>query len=107
MSFKIRSRQCATCIYRPGQSWDIEKLERDVADPNMPGHFSGWRVCHHVGHMAEPLDYNPAEEAEMRGEPGGVCCAGFAARHGDRCTPIQIATRFGLIERVDGEGPER
>ena len=42
----IRSRQCDTCIYRPDSPLDITALERQVADASMPGHFSGWRVCH-------------------------------------------------------------
>ena len=79
--FKVRRTQCATCIYRPGLEWDLDKLEREVADTNMAGHFSGWRACHH--------------------HRGDVCCAGFAARHGDRCTVIQIATRLGLVEKID------
>lgn len=43
---KIRARQCATRIYRPDSPLDLAALEREIADPAMPGHFRGARACH-------------------------------------------------------------
>jgi len=45
--FKVQKRMCATCIYRPDSTLNLEKLENDVRDKNMVGFFSGYRVCHH------------------------------------------------------------
>lgn len=48
----------------------------------MPGHFIKARACHAVW---------PATD---------VICAGFAAGHGDDCTPVQIVRRLtaaGLV----------
>ena len=42
----------------------------------MPGHFAKARACHAVW---------PATD---------VICAGFAERHGDGCTPVQIVRRL-------------
>ncbi len=79
---RIRDRQCATCIYRPGSLLNLPALEDEIRDRH--GHFAKARACHAVW---------PATD---------VVCAGFAARHGDDCTPVQIVRRLtaaGLIER--------
>jgi hypothetical protein len=78
--FKVQRRMCATCIYRPDSALDINKLERDVADPRMPGFFKGHRVCHH------------SEDA---------CCRGFWEAHKDQFTAGQLAQRLNLVEFVD------
>ena len=79
---RIRDRQCETCIYRPDSLLrdDLPALESEIADPAMPGHFAGWRICHTDG--------------------GDTCCAGFAARHGDDCTAIQVVRRLAAAMGV-------
>ena len=71
---RIRDRQCATCIYRPGSLLNLPALEDEIRDRH--GHFAKARACHAVW---------PATD---------VVCAGFAARHGDDCTPVQIVRRL-------------
>jgi hypothetical protein len=83
--FQVQRQMCATCIYRPESSLDIAKLEAAIADPHMPGYFTGYRECHHA----------------PRGS--GVCCAGFWARHKDACTAGQLAQRLGCVARVEVE----
>ena len=72
---RIRDSQCETCIYRPDSFQDLESLETEVRDPIAPFHFDRWRACH------EDLSHDEV-------------CAGFAARHGNDCTPIQIYRRL-------------
>lgn len=55
--FRVMSRQCETCIYRPNSPLDINKLEAEVADNY--GGFEKHRQCHHSSQK------NPA------------CCRGF------------------------------
>lgn len=76
---RIRADQCATCIYRPdsGLADHLPVLEDAVRDPHMPDHFARARACH--------SENWPSAD---------VICAGFAARHGDRCTPVQIIRRL-------------
>lgn len=81
--FKVQARMCATCIYRPDSTLSIQKLEADVADPRMPGHFSGYRECHHA----------------KRGS--GVCCRGFWEAHKDHFDAGQLAQRLGVVRFVD------
>lgn len=76
---KVQRRQCATCIYRPASPLDLEKLEAEIADPQMPGYFTGHRICHHT------------EDA---------VCAGFWARYKDRFTLGQLAQRLGWVRLV-------
>ena len=75
----IRDRQCETCIYRPDSPLrdNLPALEAEIADPRLPGHFAKARACH-------------SEDWPS----GDVLCAGFAARHGDDCTAIQIVRRL-------------
>lgn len=77
---RIRSVPCATCIYDESSPLreDLPRLEAAIADPTAPGHFRGWRICH---------------------TDGVSCCAGFAERHGDNCTPIQLARRLAALLR--------
>lgn len=84
MTFKVQQRMCATCIYRAGSGMhgELERLEREVADPHMRGFFQGYRECHHAKRRSK------------------VCCAGFWAKHKDHFTLGQIAQRLGLVERV-------
>ena len=74
---RIRDTKCSTCIYRPGSPLDVAALEDEVRDPIAPWHFRGARACHGEG---------PANTA--------VLCRGFADRHGDRCTLIQLLLRL-------------
>ena len=73
---KVQKRMCSTCIYRPDSALNLKKLERDVADPHMPGYFKGHRVCHHSK---------------------DVCCRGFWQRHKDKFTLGQIAQRLKMV----------
>ena len=88
---RIRDRQCETCIYRPYSPLRerLPALEAEIADPRMPGHFRGARACHSA-------DW-PATD---------TICAGFAERHGDDCTPIQIARRLEAM-RIAAENRSR
>ncbi len=74
----VQKRMCATCIYRPDSTLDIEKLEDDVRDPYVG--FKGHRICHHSD---------------------DVCCRGFWERHKDEFPAGQIAQRLGLVEFVE------
>lgn len=81
--FQVQQRMCPTCIYRPDSALDLARLEAQVADPRMPGHFAGYRECHHA----------------PRGS--GVCCRGFWQAHRDHFDAGQLAQRLGLVEFVD------
>ena len=83
---KVRTTQCATCIYRPDSALasSLDALEAEAADPAMPGHFALWRACH-----------------TTRYDTADVVCAGFYERHRDRCTLLQLASRLGGIVQVD------
>jgi hypothetical protein len=76
--FKVQRRMCTTCIYRPGSSLDIVKLENDVRDKCVG--FKGYRICHHSK---------------------DVCCRGFWNRHKDAFALGQIAQRLGMVRFVD------
>ena len=76
---RVKAKQCQTCIYRDDSQLDIDKLEGEVADHRMAGHFRKYRICH---------DGNDA------------CCRGFYNRHRDHCTPTQIAHRLGIVLEV-------
>jgi len=78
----VQKRLCATCIYRPESPLDIAKLEREIADPHMPGDFARWRVCHHA---------DPASD---------VVCAGFWAKHRGHFTLGQIVQRLQRVQFV-------
>ena len=78
----VPAAQCQTCIYHEDSLLDLAKLERQVADDRMAGHFKGYRVCH---------GYEGTKHV----------CRGFWDRHRENCTPLQIATRLGLVE-VEG-----
>jgi len=77
---RVQSRQCSTCIYRKDSPLDLAALESAVRDRH--GHYTGYRICHH------------SKDA---------VCAGFHARHGANCTPIQIATRLGMLTKIKEE----
>lgn len=83
--FLVKSKQCATCIYLPTSALDINKLEADIADPRMTGHFTGYRECH---------------EPERQ---SGACCRGFWNRHKDDFDVGQIAQRLGIVQFVDDQ----
>ena len=80
MDFRVQKHPCATCIYRPDSPLDLAHLEAAIADPSMPGHFTGYRICHH------------SDDA---------CCAGFWARHRDDFALGQVAQRLGLVAYVE------
>ena len=81
--FLVQRRPCATCIYSPASPLDLARLEAQIADPRMPGHFAGYRACHHA-----PPD-------------SGICCAGFWRAHHDDFDGGQLAQRLGLVQYVD------
>lgn len=76
---EVQKKACATCIYRKDSSLDLKNLEAAVADKNMPGFFSGFRVCHHSK---------------------TACCRGFWNRNKDKFTLGQLAQRLGFVEFV-------
>ena len=80
--FEVQKHQCSTCIYRRNSNLNIHTLEAAVADPKMPGFFTGYRVCHHTP------------------DRSGVCCRGFWNRHKHHFTLGQIAQRLKLVRFV-------
>ncbi len=82
MTFKVKSKMCDTCIYRPECALDINTLEDAVKDPFMKGYFKGHRECH-----------TPKRKS-------GHCCRGFWNRHKDSFTLGQLAQRLGFVEYV-------
>jgi hypothetical protein len=77
--FEVQAKLCASCIYRPDSTLDVRQLERQIADPRMPGFFRSYRACHHAP------------------DRRGVCCRGFWNRHRDHFTVGQIAQRLRLV----------
>lgn len=75
----VQARACATCIYRKDSALDLVKLEADVADPRMPGFFTGYQICHHST---------------------TACCRGFWNRHKWKFSLGQVAQRLGLVRFV-------
>jgi len=81
--FTVQRRMCQSCIYKKDAPLDLAALEAAIADPHLPGYFTGYRECHHAA-------------------PGsGVCCAGFYQRYKDRFTLGQLAQRLGWVEYVE------
>lgn len=76
MSFRVQAKQCATCIYKKSSPLDLKKLETQIADPCMEGHFKGFRVCHHSS---------------------GACCRGFWNRHKNQFDVGQLAQRLKFV----------
>jgi len=81
-ALEVQARMCASCIYRPDCSLDLATLEAAIADPRMPGYFTGYRACHHAP------------------DRRGVCCRGFWDRHKNAFTLGQIAQRLRLVRFV-------
>lgn len=79
---RVQRRQCTTCIYRKDSPLDLAKLEADIADPRMKGHFKGSRICHHSN---------------------DAVCAGFWARHKDNYDAGQLAQRLSLVRLVQDD----
>ena len=79
---RVRAEQCATCIYRPDSPirGKLAELEDEIRDPAAPYHFVRARACHSEGW--------PGTE---------VVCAGFAERHGENCTPVQLVRRLEAL----------
>ena len=82
LHFLVQRRMCATCIYRHDSNLDLARLEAAVADPQCPGFFRGYRICHHASTRSR------------------VCCAGFWRRHKHRFTLGQLAQRLRLVRFV-------
>jgi hypothetical protein len=78
MTFKVQTKLCATCIYRPDTIHDLERLENDIRDPHVG--FASYRVCHHSN---------------------DVCCRGFWNEHKDEFQLGQVAQRLGVVEFVE------
>ena len=76
---RIRAAQCATCIYRSDSPLNLPALEDEIRDRH--GHYHKARACYAVW---------PATD---------MICAGFAARHGDDCTPVQIVRRLEALTK--------
>jgi len=76
IGIKVQKRACSTCIYRKDSTLDIKELEREIADPRMPGFFRGHRICHHSKDVA---------------------CRGFWNRHKNHFTLGQLAQRFRAV----------
>jgi hypothetical protein len=81
--FQVQRKPCESCIYRQDSPLDLAQLEAAIADPHMPGFFTGYRTCHHTT------------------DDSGICCAGFWAKHRMDFTLGQIAQRMGWVEYVD------
>lgn len=73
---RVQDRQCETCIYRPDSLLDLKQLEAQIADPNMRGHFRGYRACHHSK---------------------SAVCRGFWNRQKDHFDGGQLAQRLGVV----------
>lgn len=86
--FRVQRTMCATCIYgkTSASRASIAQLEAEVADPEFPGYFVGYRVCHHSD---------------------DVCCAGFWQRWRDGFTLGQIAQRLGWVRYVEVDRDQR
>jgi hypothetical protein len=78
-SLEVQAKPCTTCIYRADSPLDLARLEAAIADPHLPGYFTGHRVCHHSA---------------------SAVCAGFWARHRDHFTLGQLAQRLGWVRKV-------
>jgi len=78
--FRVQSKQCSTCIYRPDSPLDLENLESQIADPY--GGFTGHRICHN------------SDDA---------CCAGFWAKHKDEFPMGQVSQRLNLVDLVEDD----
>jgi hypothetical protein len=77
---KVQRRQCETCIF--SKCWSADRLAAlldEIRDPKMPGHFAGYRVCHHSRIAV---------------------CAGFWARHRNDFDLGQVAQRLRLVRFV-------
>lgn len=78
--FRIQKHPCATCIYRPDSPLDLATLEAAIAEPDQPGEFRSYRICHHSR---------------------DVCCHGFWSRHRNHFNLGRIAQRLGAVEEVE------
>jgi hypothetical protein len=76
---KVQSKPCKTCIYKQDLGWRLDRLEAQIADPNMQGFFVGWRICHLTQ---------------------DVCCRGFWNRHKNHFQLGQLAQRLKFVEFV-------
>ena len=85
---KIRAEQCPTCIYRPDSplAENLPVLEDEIRDPRAPYHFAKARSCH-------------SESWPSR----DTICAGFAERHGDDCTAVQLVRRLEALKNHDAQ----
>jgi len=79
---QVRSSQCKTCIYRPDSVLDLKKLEREIADHRMKGHFRTFRICHHAARKST------------------VCCWGFWHAHKNHFDLGQLAQRLKAVQEV-------
>lgn len=79
---RVQRRQCETCIFRSDSPLDLDKLLAQIADPRVPGHYKGHRICHH------------SEDA---------VCAGFWARHKNDFDLGQVAQRLDMVQLVDDD----
>lgn len=80
VGLEVQKRMCATCIFRPHCADMLPRLLKAIADPRMPGHFKGHRVCHHSR---------------------TAVCAGFWAKHKNDFDLGQLAQRLQLVKFVE------
>lgn len=80
MALEVQRRMCATCIFRPHCADMLPRLLAQIADPRMPGHFKGHRVCHHSN---------------------TAVCAGFWAKYKDHFDLGQLAQRLDVVVLVE------
>jgi hypothetical protein len=79
----VRRRQCATCIFRPGNLMRLEdgRVEQMVEDATKD---NSCIPCHHHLYQGDAI------------EP---VCAGFFRKH--KTQTLQIAERLGVVEYVE------
>ena len=82
---KVRKTQCQTCIFRPGGPYSDATPQLVKSCRDQYGFLVQFRLCH---------------------SHHDLCCRGFYDQHGAACTPLQIATRLGLIE-FRNDSPQR
>lgn len=78
--FEVQKRACSSCIFRKENAGMLPRLLKQIEDPRMPGHFKGYRQCHHSR---------------------SACCRGFWNRFKNRFDLGQIAQRLGLVKFVE------
>lgn len=74
LGFRVQTKQCSTCIYKPSSTLDLKRLEAEVSDGH--GGFKSHRTCHYTE---------------------DVCCRGFWNKHKNKFPGGQIAQRLNMV----------